>query len=134
MAVRGKQKIEIKQSVSQGLQANPEEERMFRIIEELAQFEEWSKEVPELLKRAILSGKSAPELYDQFDNVAAVRVVQILMTETDSTKALAAAKDVLDRKYGRATEKKVIKHEFEDMPDEQINSILKGELADVAGD
>ena len=131
---RGKLKKEEKKKVSKGLEVNPEEARMIRIIEELSQFEEWSKEVPEVLKEAILSGKTAPELYDQFDNVAAVRVLQILMTETNSGQALAAAKDLLDRKYGRATEKKIIKHEFEEMSDEQLIAISKSETGELGDD
>lgn len=134
MARRGKLGVGQKKNINKQLAVNPEEERMARIMTKLEGYEEWQKDVPALLKKAILEGKDASQLYEQFSSVAAVRVIQILMTEGDSGKALAAAKELLDRQYGRATEKKIVRHQFDDMPDDDLDAILISELEELTDD
>lgn len=128
---RGRRKVGQKKGVNTALSINPEEQRMVRVLEELGQFEAWQEDVPAILKEAIVAGKDAPQLYEKFANVAAVRVIQILMTEGDSGKALSAAKELLDRHYGKATERKLIKHDLQDIPDDQLDAILLSELEEV---
>lgn len=100
-------------------------------IASLAEYEAFVKDIPQELRQALLDGKPAAEIYQKYTNMAAVRVVQILATETDSAKALAAAKELLDRTYGKAVEKKEVTHSLEQLEDQELDALLLSELDDV---
>lgn len=110
---------------------NGVEDSMINMIDKLAEYEAFVKDIPKELRQAILDGISSKALYKKYENIAAVRVVQILMTEKDSTKALAAAKELLDRTHGKATEHRNIKHSLDELPDKELDALLLGEMSDV---
>lgn len=83
------------------------------------------------LKAALRMGLSAEQIYAEFTSMAAARGVNIALTETDSAKALAAIKDVLDRTQGKATERQEHTHRLEQLPDEQLDALLKTKIQDV---
>jgi hypothetical protein len=101
------------------------------ILDQLAEFKEFMALVPKSLRRAIIDGKSAKEIYEEFSTHAACRAVMIMMTEKDSGKALAAIKDIQDRVHGKATEHKEVKHRLDDMPPEELDAIVVSELEDI---
>lgn len=103
---------------------------MVRKLDKLAEFEAFVEDVPAELRQALLEGKDASALYKKYANYAAVRVISIIAKEKDSGKALAAAKELLDRTYGKATERKEIRHQLEDLKDEEIDAIILSELDD----
>ena len=73
-------------------------------------------------------GVTPEEILEFGKAYAAARVVTIAMLEQDTSKALAASKDILDRTQGRATEKKQIEHKFESLEEEQLDSIINTKL------
>lgn len=101
------------------------------MLDQLSEYEAFTKDIPKELRQAILKGTSAKALYKKYANVAAVRAIQILMTEKDSSKALAAVKEVLDRAHGKATEHKEITHSLDQLPDKELDALLLGEMEDV---
>lgn len=97
------------------------------LLEELQQYEIF-RDLPKDLRAAVTEGRPAPELYQKYSHIAAVRAVHIAMTEQDSGKALSAIKDIMDRTYGKATERKEVRHKFDDLSDEELDAILISEL------
>lgn len=106
---------------------NVAEKRMENFLENLSEFQAFLKDVPMELRKAILNGDSPDALYQKFSHIAAVRAIQIAFSEPDSGKALAAAKEILDRSQGRATEKKEVRHKFDHMSEEELDAILVSE-------
>lgn len=109
---------------------NREANKLVKGVDQLAAYEELVEGLPKELRNALVRGDSPEQLYKKYSNVAAIRVLQILYTETDSGKALAAAKELLDRTYGKATEKKVIRHQLEDLSDKEIDAMILSELGE----
>lgn len=101
-----------------------DENHMAENLDLLAQFEGFTKDIPKALREALLSGADASALYEQYASIAAVRVVQILTTEPDSSKALAAAKELLDRTYGKAKETREVKHSMQKVTDDELDSMI----------
>ena len=113
---------------------NGQEHVMLRGLDELAQFEEFTKKVPEDLRKDILAGMDSKEIYAKYGNMAAARAVIIMMTEQDSSKAMAAVKDILDRDEGKAIERKQIQHAMHNVDDKEFDALLASEMADIDGD
>lgn len=107
---------------------NAVEEDMVDALDELSRYQDFLKMVPKKLQEALLRGASAKEIYEQFSQDAAARAVLIAMTEKDSSKALAAIKEVQDRALGKAVEKKETTHKFDALPDEELDAILTSEV------
>ena len=108
-----------------------EENSRLEMVHDIMKYKGFIKDVPEELRKVILEGRDAPHIYKKFSNLAAVRAIQIIMTNPDDKIALAAAKEILDRQYGRATERKHIKHELEDASDDHLRAILASETTDL---
>lgn len=102
------------------------------ILDELALFEEWKRFILPELRRSLLKGTSAKDIAKAFENYAAARAVTIAITEPDSSKALAAIKDIQDRASGKPTETKKIQHQYHDMTDEEVEAMLQSEEEDLA--
>lgn len=110
---------------------NTEESKRVQFLDQLAEYQSFIRDLPKELRNALLDGKPADAIYKKYENVAAVRAVQIMMTEPDSGKALAAVKDVLDRTQGKAIERKLVKHHLEELPDKELDAIIMSELNEV---
>lgn len=103
-------------------------------LDKLAEFEEFEAHILPALRKDILSGMSGQEILDKYQAIAAARLVTTVMSDPDSSKAGTASKDILDRTLGKAKESKEIKHKFEDLPEDEIDSLLKSKLADFTDD
>lgn len=77
------------------------------------------------LDEDLRKGLSADEIAKKYAPAMAVRAVTIAMTEADPSKALAAVKEVLDRGVGKATEKTEVTHKYQNLPDEELDAVLK---------
>lgn len=111
----------------QALGSNDEESSMLDRLDELAAFEAFQLDIPKELKRALIDKMSAEDIYKNFENFAAIRAVAIVATEKDSGKALAAIKEILDRSKGKAVERKVVRHQMEELSDKELDAILISE-------
>lgn len=108
--------------------SNKTEHRMATALDRLAAFEAFEDEILPALREMLNAGASAEQIYEKFAPLAAARAVTVLVKEADSTKALSAAKEVLDRTRGKATERKEVKHELAALPDDQLDALLAAKL------
>lgn len=105
---------------------------MAETLDELSEFEIYRRDVLPELRKAIAKGASAKEIYKRHEAYAAARAVTIAITETDTGKALAAAKEILDRGGGKATEHKEIA--ISNLTDQELDDLLKKELGELTDD
>lgn len=101
-----------------------------RLHDKLAQFEDYST-ILTAIRKDVARGMSTKELQQKYAPLAQARVISEMLTNEDGSKAIAAAKDLLDRVEGRATEKKEVTHRFKDMSDKELDAILASEEEDL---
>lgn len=104
---------------------------MIRKIDNRNELVEMIQSLPKQLRQAIIDGSAPEQIYKDNLPIAAARIVAIAATERNPSVALAAAKDILDRVQGKAVERKLVKHQLEDVPDDQLDAILISELEGV---
>lgn len=107
---------------------NKEQNRRNQLIDELEAFSNFKEEILPVLRKALSDGMKAEDIYKKFQAYAAARTVSIAAMEPDSSKALAAAKDIMDRAGGRATEKQEVTHKFDAVPDDQLDALIRSKL------
>lgn len=112
---------------------NKTEHKMAQMLDELAEFEAFQDDVLPLLRKAIKEGWTRDQIdaHPKVQALLAARQITIALRDQDSSKALAAIRDLRDRTQGRAVEKKEIRHELANIPDEQLDSILMSKLQDA---
>lgn len=111
---------------------NTQEHRMAGLLDDLREFEQYREDVLPEIRRMLKEGASAEKILERFSNMAAARAVTIALTEEDSSKALAAIKDVIDRSQGKAVERKEVKHQFSELKDEELDALLESKLKEAA--
>ena len=94
------------------------------LIDDVRDFEVFRNQFPAALRKDLLSGKNSEQLRNKYSAMIQTRILNIALTDPDSGKALAAAKDVLDRKDGKAIERREEKHLMANLPEEQIEAAL----------
>jgi hypothetical protein len=77
-----------------------------------------------------MSGMSPDEMRKKYKAIIQARLIQTAITSDDGA-ALSAAKDILDRSDGKATEKKEVTHRYADMKEEELDAILMSEEEDL---
>lgn len=105
--------------------------RQERVLNKLAAFEEFNASFPDSVKRMLLDGATPEDVLDKHKSMVAARIVSIAMTEQDSGRALAAAKDVLDRTQGKAIERQQVEHKFGRMDEDQLDALLISKLKEA---
>ena len=106
------------------------EEQMTRNIDQLATFDDFLNQFPKELQKDLASGMSASQLREKYAPLVQARIASIALTDPDASKALTACKDLLDRAFGKAAEKKEISHKLETLSDEELNASLLTALSD----
>lgn len=104
---------------------------MVNALDKMKAFEAFEALILPQLQADMAAGLTADQIYKKYEHLAAARAVSIVMTEKDNSKALNAAKDILDRAQGKAVEKKEVKHTLDKLPDEQLDALLLTELEDM---
>lgn len=108
--------------------------RMIRNLEEAKRIEAFRENLSDSIKRDLEAGMNAEELMAKHESLAVARLVTILQTEPDSGKALAAARELLDRVQGKPTQKQEVKHQYERLQDEELDAVLKTMLDEDKND
>jgi len=103
-------------------------DRHAEALDALAEFEEFRDTILPAIRKDLAAGLDAEHIMQKYQALAAARMVTTLATEQDSSKAMAAAKDVLDRTIGKAKERSEVTHKLQNIPEEQLDSILLSEL------
>ena len=109
---------------------NVTEELMARKLDDLAEFEDFKKNLLPELQKDLKAGLGADALAAKYTTKALARVINISLTAESESVALAASKDVLDRALGQAT-KKVETTNFVALKDEEVDSLLATKLAEA---
>lgn len=108
-----------------------ENKRMAQVIDDLREFDEFRTGLLKKIQAMLKDGKTSEEILEFGKAMAAARVVTTVAVEKDSQKALAAAKDVLDRTQGKAKERTEVEHKFSKLPEDQLDAMLLSKLKEV---
>lgn len=105
---------------------------LVKAADALSEFEEFQREVLPMLRADLRKGLTAKELRKKYMALLEARKLSIALGSLEEGVAVSAIKDVQDREEGRATEKKVVTHKYEDLPEEELDAILRSEADDLA--
>ncbi|MHA1834076.1 MAG: hypothetical protein ACTSV7_08800 [Candidatus Baldrarchaeia archaeon] len=105
-----------------------------KALDEYLEFSRYFKHIEPILKKALEEGKPAEEIYRECQHLVALRAVTLALTEQDTSKAMSAIKDVLDRGTGKAKERIDHTHRYKDVSDDQLDAMIKSMKADITGD
>lgn len=101
-----------------------------KLHSDLAQFEDYQT-ILKSIRQDLKNGLTEKQLQLKYAPLAQARIISEMLTNEDGAKALAAARDLLDRTNGKATEKKEVSHRFADMSDKELDAVLKSEEEDL---
>lgn len=116
---------------SRGAKPNKTEEKMAELIDQLSEFQDWQATILPTLKADIKKGLSSKELRDKYAALVQARIISIAATAEKPGEALLAAKDILDRAHGKATEKKEVTHHLANASDKELDAILASEIQEL---
>jgi hypothetical protein len=105
------------------------ENQTVAILQEVREFQEFRDSLLPVLRADLKNGTPAKEILEKVKALAAARLGHIMMTENDSGKALSAISQVLDRTDGKAKESVKHTHQLEELPSQQLESLLATEIA-----
>jgi hypothetical protein len=113
---------------------NKVEQRMARNLDKLAQFERYETEIGGVLRDAIAKGLTPDEMRKNPKILALIeaRKITIALTDPDSSRAMAAIKDTLDRVEGKAKERSEVEHRYGGLKETELDALLLSQLADEA--
>lgn len=102
-----------------------------RLIDELARYEEFKTTILPAIQADIKSGMSAEALREKYHAIVQAQLITTALSNPDPKARLTAAKDVLDRHEGTATQRIEQTHKLEKLPEEQLDAILLTELGQL---
>jgi hypothetical protein len=111
---------------------NDAEMKQHALHESIKELEEFKATLLPALRKDLLAGMSEAQIQKKYAAYVQTRLVQIALMDEDSGRALAAAKDILDRTNGKATEKKEVLHRFKDLSDAELDAVLESEEQDLS--
>jgi hypothetical protein len=95
------------------------------LSDDLRLIEQIKAEISPLLQEDLKNKDLSPEqMLEKYQKYAAARIGHIVANEPDSGKALAAAKDLLDRTLGKPKERQVVTHKYEDLTDDELDALV----------
>lgn len=100
-------------------------------LDEAARIQAFRENLSDSIKRDLEAGLSAEEMMAKHESLAVARLITILQTEADSAKALPAARELLDRVQGKPTQRQEVKHQYEKLADEELDSLLSTMIEDT---
>lgn len=111
--------------------SNVQEHIMAAALDELAAFEDFKDGLLPFLRDAIKKGWTAEQIqnHPKLQSALMARQMSIALKEGDSSKALAAIKDIRDRSEGKARERIELTSKLEKTPDDQLDALIKSKLA-----
>lgn len=109
---------------------------MVGALDKLAEYESFCDDILPILRRAIKEKWSKEKIQSDptIQAILVAKQITVAVTERDSAKALAAIKDVRDREEGKAVERREVKHQLQDLPDEQLDALLQSKLKEADED
>lgn len=107
-------------------------EKQDKLYSDLEEFEAFREKILPAIRKDLMSGMTAAQLREKYSALVQARLITEAITTPDAAKASAAARDILDRAHGKATEKKEVTHKFADLSDQELDSILISEEEELA--
>ena len=108
--------------------------KAIRLHSALAEFDSFKQNLPKDLRKLILKGATAKELRQKYLPYLQARQIQNALAEPASAKSDTAVQRILDREFGKSTEKKEIEHRLGALTDEQIDAHLRSAIEEVVVD
>lgn len=84
-----------------------------------------------MIRKDLQAGLDTKALRTKYQALLEARKLQIALMEPDSSKSLAAIRDIQDRHEGRAVERKAVAHRFEGLADKELDALLASKLEKV---
>lgn len=109
------------------------EDRVVNLLEDLSEFQRFQKEVLPALRKAVADKKPAKEILELVKAHAAARLGTIALTSFDPAVAIQAIEKVFQRTDGPVTQEHKHEHQFHDLPETQLDALLKTKLAKAQG-
>ncbi len=116
-----------KKGVNRKKYVNKTEDSAIDLFDQLIEFQEFQKMLPKL-KKVLKTGGSSDEILKMMAPLAAARLANIAATDLDSSRALSAIKQLLDRVDGTPVQRTENTHKLEKLDDRQLDSLLESEL------
>lgn len=114
-----------------GAVVNTTERRMANAIDQLAKYDDWKTTILPKLQEMLKTSAKPEDIFEWAQSYAAAEMVSLALTEPDPAKRLMALKDILDRSLGKATERHEHKHRYENLKEEELDSVLISQLEDL---
>jgi hypothetical protein len=96
------------------------------MLDKLSEFEDYQT-ILKTLQKDVKSGMTDQQLAKKYAPLAQARIISDMLTSENPTAALSAAKDLLDRVNGKATEKQEVTHRLEKLSDNELDALIKSE-------
>lgn len=103
-------------------------------LDDLADYEEWRETLLPALRKDLKAGLTAEEIQEKYKAILAARGVQLGATAENEAVALSAIKDVLDRRDGKAVERRETIHHLSKLPEKEIDALLLSQLDELDSD
>lgn len=100
-----------------------------RTLDDLALHDDLFSGVLGNLKKDIANGMDALTLAKKYANLAQARTVTIALTDDNSSTALAASRDVMDRAMGKSIERKELTHALANSSDDELDAVIASKMA-----
>jgi hypothetical protein len=109
-----------------------QENEAIKLADSLNEFEKFRELLPAQLRKDLLAGLTAKQIYKKYAPMAAARAVAVALSEADSAKALSAAKEVMDQAEGKVTVRTEVTHKMDGMPEEQLDALIRSRMSSTA--
>ena len=109
---------------------NKAEDKAVDAMDELSEYQDFKENILPALREDLQKGMSAEDIRKKYSGYVQAAMLTTALTDSDASKRIAAAKDIIDRSEGKPTESKEVRHSLEKMPEEQLDSILWSKLQD----
>lgn len=113
---------------------NHAEDHFTKIVQELEALDTFRSTFLKSIRNDLAAGLSPMQIIEKNKDLVKLRTLTTALSAADDGKALAAAKDLLDRIEGKAKESKEIIHRLDKLSDQEFDAILKSEFDELGND
>ena len=113
---------------------NRAEDHFTKIVQEMEALETFRTQFLKSIRTDLAKGLTPTEIIAKNKDLVKLRTLTTALSAADDGKALAAAKELLDRTDGKVTEKKEITHKMDKLSDQEFDAILKSEFEELGED
>ena len=103
-------------------------EKKVRSLDVLAGYEAFASLILPQLQKDLAKGMTAEEITKKYAPYAAARQATLALTSDNESIASTNSKNMIEQEVGKPKEKKVIRHQFEDLADEELDALVKSKL------